>query len=293
MSAATRGMLWMFGAALFFSASVGFVRYLSDIMSTFEIVLFRQLMGLAFMLPWLHRVGVRGLRTNRLPMQSLRSALSYFGMLASYYSFTLIPIADAVALQFTTPLFTTIFAIIFLKELVGQHRWVALLFGFIGVVVIVRPGFGTLNVGIPAALCAAACYAASNVVNRALSRTDSTPVIVFYSFALQVPLAAVPAALAWTTPGWAEVLPLLGFGVVAIAAQWCLTRSLATADASLVEPVMFIRMPCVALIGYFLFAQLPDSWTWVGAAVIFTSTYVLARREAAHQRRLAASGERT
>jgi len=292
MSSATRGMLWMFGAALFFSASVGFVRYLSDVMSTFEIVLFRQIIGMAFMLPWLHRVGIAGLRTRRLPMQSLRSALSYFGMLASYYSFTLIPIADAVALQFTTPLFTTIFAIIFLKELVGQHRWMALLFGFIGVLVIVRPGFGALNVGIPAALCAAACYAASNVVNRSLSRTDSTPLIVFYSFALQIPLAVVPAALAWTTPGWAEVLPLLGFGVVAMAAQWCLTRSLANADASLVEPVMFIRMPCVAVIGYFLFAQLPDVWTWVGGVVIFGSTYLLALREAAHRRRMAAAASK-
>ncbi len=286
MSGATRGMLWMLAAALFFSASVGFVRYLSDIMSTFEIVLFRQLIGMAFMLPWLYRVGIAGLRTRRLPLQGLRSALSYFGMLASYYSFTLIPIADAVALQFTTPIFTTIFAIIFLKEVVGSHRWLALLFGFVGVLIIVRPGLAGLNLGIPAALCAAAFYAGSNVVNRALSRTDSTPLIVFYSFALQVPLAAVPAALTWTTPGWADVLPLLGFGVVAIAAQWCLTRSLATADASLVEPVMFVRMPFVAVIGYFLFAQVPDSWTWVGAAVIFTSTYVLARREAAHRQRL-------
>ena len=85
-------------------------------------------------------------------------------------------------------------------------------------------------------------------------------------------------------------MPLLGFGVVAIAAQWCLTRSLATADASLVEPVMFVRMPFVAVIGYFVFAQVPDSWTWVGAAVIFTSTYVLARREAAHRRRLDGKG---
>lgn len=290
MSAATRGMLWMLAAALFFSASVGFVRYLSDIMSTFEIVLFRQAIGLAFMLPWLYRVGLAGLRTERIGLQTLRSSLSYFGMLASYFSFTLIPIADAVALQFTTPLFTTIFAIIFLKELVRSHRWMALLFGFVGVLIIVRPGMADLNLGIPAALLAASLYAGSNVTNRALSRTDSTPVIVFYSFALQIPLAAVPAAMTWTTPGWADALPLLGFGIVSIAAQWCLTRSLATAEASLVEPVMFIRMPIVAVIGYFLFAQVPDGWSWVGATVIFTSTYVLARREAALQSRANAAG---
>lgn len=288
MTAGTRGMLWMLGAALFFSASVGFVRYLSDVMSTFEIVFARQLMGFLFMLPWLFRNGLAVAYTRRPFLQCARAVLSYLGMLTSYYSFTLMSMADAVALQFTTPLFTTLLAILFLKEIVGFHRWAAIFFGFVGVLIIVRPGFAEVGLGIPIALAAAAFYAGSNVTNRALSRTDSTAVILFYGFALQIPLAAIPAAATWVTPGWEELLPLLGFGVVAITAQWCLTRALATADASLVEPVMFVRLPFVTAIGYFLFAQIPDAWTWVGAAVIFVSTYVLARREAADVRRKAA-----
>lgn len=284
-------MLFMLGAAVMFSASVGYVRYLSDFISTFEIVFFRQVMGLMFMLPWLMRAGMSAAQTNRLPMQGLRSILSYLGMLASYTSFTLIPIADAVSLQFTTPLFTTVLAIIFLKEIVGLHRWSAIFFGFVGVLVIVRPGFEELNMGIPVAICAAVFYASANVVNRALSRTESTAVILFYGFIMQIPLAAIPAAMTWVTPGWDLLWPILGFGVTGIAAQWCLTRALAVADASLVEPVMFVRLPLVSAIGYVLFAEVPDAWVWVGAVVIFTSTIVLARREALHNKRQAAFKE--
>lgn len=285
MTPGTRGMLWMLGAALFFSASVGFVRHLSDTLTAFEIVFLRQVIGVVFMIPWLMRIGVFSMRTKRLPMLTLRAALSYLGMLASYYSYTLISLADAVSLQFTTPLFTTVLAILFLKEIVGKHRWAALVFGFVGVVIIVRPGFEVINIGVPIALFAALVYGSSNVANRALTRTESTSVIMFYGFLLQLPMAAIPAAMTWVTPGWEDVLPLLGFGIVAFGAQYCLTSSLAAADASLVEPVMFIRLPCVAVIGYFLFAQTPDTWTWVGAAVIFTSTYMLARLEAAQERK--------
>ncbi len=278
-------MLWMFAAAVFFSTSVGFVRQLSDTLSTFEIVFIRQLMGITFMIPWLWRIGISAMRTSRMPLLTFRALLSYLGMLASYYSYTLIQLADAVSLQFTTPLFTVILAIIFLKEVVGLHRWTALLVGFIGVAIIVRPGFTDINIGVPIAILAAVFYAGSNVANRALASTEATSVIMFYGFLLQIPMAAVPAVLTWVTPGWEHILPLLGFGIVAFGAQYCLTRSFAVADASLVEPVMFVRLPLVAIIGYFVFSQSPDVWTWVGAVVIFSSTYILARLEAARERK--------
>lgn len=289
MTRATIGIVWMVCAAMFFAVSVGFVRYLSDFMSTFEVVLFRQVLGMALMVPWLIRTGPRELlRTRRLSLHVQRAFWSYFGMLSSYYAYTLITIADATALQFTTPLFTTVFAILFLKEIVGPHRWLAIVFGFVGVLVIARPGFVEFNLGMPFAVVAASFFAASNVTNRALSRTDSTATIVFYGFVLQIPIAALPAAATWVTPGWDIVPALLAFGVVSTTAQWCLARALANADASLVEPVMFLRLPFVAGIGYLVFAQLPDIWTWGGAAVIFVSTWVLAHREVADVRRRAA-----
>ena len=182
MTAGSRGMLWMFAAAVFFSTSVGFVRQLSDTLSTFEIVFIRQLMGITFMIPWLWRIGISAMRTSRMPLLTFRALLSYLGMLASYYSYTLIQLADAVSLQFTTPLFTVILAIIFLKEVVGLHRWTALVVGFIGVAIIVRPGFTDINIGVPIAILAAVFYAGSNVANRALASTEATSVIMFYGF---------------------------------------------------------------------------------------------------------------
>ena len=114
MSRTIRGVLWMAGAALCFSASIGLVRHLSDSMSTFEIVFLRQLLGALVMIPWLWRAGLGALRTRVLPLHCARAAVSYLGMATSYYSVTLIPLADAVSLQFTSPLWVALLAMVLL-----------------------------------------------------------------------------------------------------------------------------------------------------------------------------------
>ena len=213
------------------------------------------------------------------PMDTIRTAVSYLGMATSYYSVTLIPLADAVSLQFTSPLWVALLAMVFLGESVGINRWGAIALGFIGVLVIMRPGFAEIGIGMLIALSAALFYAGGDITVRALSRTDSIPVIMFYGYILQLPLAVVPAALTWTTPGWDVVPALIAFVAVALGAQYCMTVSLSIADASLVTPVLFMRLPFVAAIGFVFFAQTPDNWTWLGAAIILSSTYVLARWE--------------
>ncbi len=279
MSPSISGVLWMAGAALCFSASIGLVRHLSDSMSTFEIVFLRQLMGAAVMMPWLWRAGLGALRTRVLALHGARAALGYLGMAASYYSITLIPLADAVSLQFTSPLWVAVLAMVVLGEKVGLNRWFAVALGFIGVLVIMRPGFAEIGLGMVVALSAALFYAGGDITVRALSRTDSIAVIMFYGYVLQLPFAVVPAALTWTTPGWDAVPALIAFIAVALGAQYCMTVSLSIADASLVTPVLFLRLPLVAVIGVVIFAQTPDTWTWVGAAIILSSTYVLSRWE--------------
>jgi drug/metabolite transporter (DMT)-like permease len=274
----------MAGAALCFSISIALVRQLSESMSTFQIVFLRQLLGAVVMLPWVWRAGVGVLRTQVLPVHGLRAAFGYLGMVASYYSVTLIPLADAVSLQFTSPLWVALMAMFFLGESIGFNRWTAIVLGFLGVLVITRPGFAEISIGMPIALAAALFYAGGDVTVRALARTDSIPVIMFYGYILQLPVAVVPAALTWTTPGWDVVPAFIGFLVVAVGAQWCMTTALSIADASLVTPVLFLRLPLVAVIGYFFFAQTPDTWTIVGAAIILTSTYVLSRWEGRHKK---------
>ena len=280
-----RGIIWMVGAALCLSLSFSFVRHLSDFMSTFEIVLLRQLFGTVIMVPWMLKVGVAGMRTRQIRLHVFRAFLGYSGVALAYFSLVLIPLADSVSLQFTLPLFTAIFASVLLGERVGMHRWMAIVVGFAGVLAIVRPGFAELHIGMLLALGAAAFYAGTDTASRALASRDSTAVIMFYGYILQLPIAAIPAALDWTTPTWAQMPSVLGFLVIATAAQYCITRAFSLAEASLVSPVLFLRLPFVAVIGYVVFDQVTQIWTWVGAGIIVVSTLALARQEARASRR--------
>lgn len=282
------GVLWMAVAAVFFSVTLALVRHLSGTFTVFEIAVFRLAFGLMIMLPWFIRVGPAGLRTNNFWFYCGRAVFAYIGVLVGYYSVVLITIADSVALQFTLPIFTAIFAMLILKERVRTHRWVGVLFGFTGALIIVRPGFAEVNVGMLLALAAALIYAGIDVSTRFLTGKDSVNLILFYGFALQLPIAAVPAAMTWVTPQMGDLPWIAAFVVAAVGAHICITKSFSVAEASLVSPVLYLRLPLVALIGFVFFQELPGIWTWVGGAILFGSTYYSARRDNAIDRAEAA-----
>jgi len=274
------GIIWMVAAAALFSVAFSIVRYLSAWFSTFEITFFAQVVGALIVVPWRLRQGLLAVRTRRFPLHLLRSLSAYGGMLAGYYSLMTISLADSIALQFTLPVWTAILAALFLGERVTVHRWLAIVCGFIGVLVILKPGFAEISIGMIAALAAAAVYAASDTASRAVSSTDRPPLTVFYGFVILVPVSAIPAAATWVAPSLDQLPLIVVFGVFALGAQWCLAKSFSLADASLVSPVLFLRLPFLATIGYFVFGQVTDPFTWIGGAIIFAATYLLARREA-------------
>jgi len=284
-----QGVLWMVLAAFFFAVSVGLVRYLSTTIHAFEQTFWRQVLGLLIILPFVWRNGLIGLRTRQIKTNLLRNLIGYAGISMSFYCVTLIPIAEAMALQFTLPLFTIVFAMLILGEKVGPHRLAATAIGFLGALIILRPGMIAIQFGALVALGSAACLAMSDTLVRRLSRTESTLMIVFYGYVLQTPIAFAAAQPVWVTPSAADWPWLIALGACSFIAQWGLSRAFVLAEASLVSPILFLRLPIVAAIGYAFFAQVPDIWTWVGAAVIFGSSYYAARREASHQRRLAAA----
>ena len=146
------------------------------------------------LLPWLFRVGRSGLRTDNLWLYAVRAAFAYSAMFCGYYSVRLITIADSVALQFTLPIFTLVFAVILLKERAYAHRWIATVLGFAGVLIIVRPGFAEVNIGVAIALAAALLFGVVDVSTRFLARDDGIRTILFYGFILQLPIAVIPAA---------------------------------------------------------------------------------------------------
>ena len=274
------GILWMVGAAFCFTASLTLVKALQDHgLTVFQAVLFRQILGLMLFTPLIIRTWPNLLKTKVPVGHFLRAAGGFVGMCTGYYSLQLISVPDSAALQFTLPIFTMFFAVWILGEKLRSHRVIATLIGFAGVLVIVRPGFADLNHGVFFALAAAAFYASSDTTSRWLARYDPMPAIMVYNFIFMIPMAAVPSAIWWVTPppdSWAYVV---AFAIAGVGAQFCLTRSFGLAEASLVSPVLFLRLPLIALVAWLAFDQRTEAWTWIGAAVIFLSTTWMARVE--------------
>ena len=277
---AIRGIVWMALAAVFFSIVFGLVRHISESINAFEQTFFRHIFGILILAPFIIRGGRASLRTGQLKLNIFRNLIGNGGTTLSFLSVTMISLTDSLTLHFTMPIFAILFALIILKERVGSHRWVAMVLGFFGVLVVLRPGFHDLNPGMLAALAAATCFGLSDVLLRKLSRTDMTLSIVFYSFIFQLPFSLPLALTNWVTPTPMELLWLAAMGAMSFGAQWSLSRAYILADASVVSPVLFIRLPIVSVIGLVFFGQVTDMWTWIGAAIIFGSTYYAARREA-------------
>lgn len=274
-----RAIAWMVFAGASYVSSGALVRFIADGFSPFQLVFLRGVVAMLFLAPMFWRTGIAGLRTTQFRLHCGRSFLTYSGLLLWFYSVTVIPLADYYALLFTLPLFTIAGAVLFLGERAGPRTWVATTVGFIGALVILRPGFVEVSLGAVAALGAGLSYAGVNTCTRVLARKDSATVIVAYVNFLVLLLALVPALMTWSTPGTTDLLVIVGIGVVSTIGQIALTRAIALAEARVIQPFDFLRLPLAALFGYVLFAELPDLWTWVGAIIIFASAYYVLSRE--------------
>lgn len=266
-------------AALLFSMLHSLVRQITADLHPFEVAFLRFGFSLIFILPWMPRSGA-GLRTSRIGLHLLRAAMTVSGTLIWFTAITILPLAQAVALNFTVPLFATIGAKIFLGEVVRARRWIATLVGFCGVLVILRPGFGDTTWPMLLPVAAALSMAASAITMKALTRTDAPITVMFYQNALSVPAFAIIAFFVWQTPSWG----LLGLtaltGLLGVGAHYCLTRAFSMADTSFLMPLDYTRLPFTAAIAFVAFGEVPDIWTWVGAAIIAGSALYIARREA-------------
>ncbi len=279
LSAPLQGALYMTAAAFFFSIMNYLVRLAAQELEPIEVAFFRNLFALLFMLPWLLRVGRSGLATKRLTGHVWRALLGMGAMACWFYSVTLLPLAEAVALNFTVPLFATAGAALILGEVVRARRWTATVVGFLGVMVILRPGFTEITwvTGLP--ILAAAFMAASTLLVKSLSETESPNTIVFYMNLILTPLSLIPALFVWQWPSMTTLFYMALLGLLAAVAQIALTRAYSVADASAVLPLDYTRLPFIAVIAFLAFGEVPDLWTWVGAGIIAASTLYIAHRE--------------
>ena len=283
-----RASLWMVMGSAMAAVLAGLIRHISADMHPFQIVFIRNLFGVVFMLSWLSRIGLGTLRTRRMGLLGLRAVIMLVTMSAWFFALSRMPIAEAVSLHFTAPLFGIVAAILILGETVGLRRWSATLIGFVGMLIILRPGITEIQWPVALVLFSAMTMAVSRIILSILSRTESANTIVTYMVLFMTPMSLVPALFFWRTPSLEQLALLALLGVIGTLTQQCLARAFGAADASFVMPLDYLRLPFTALVGFIAFAQLPDIWTWLGAAVIVAASAYIARREA-QIRRAAAS----
>jgi drug/metabolite transporter (DMT)-like permease len=211
-------------------------------------------------------------------------------MVTWFYGITVVPLATATAVNFTAPLFATIAAVFVLHEDVRLRRWSAVVIGFVGVLVIMRPGAERLDANLLILLLSAASAAMNNITVKFLARTEPPGRIVAMFMIYLTPLSLIPALFVWRWPDPSTFGALVGLGGLGTIAHLSVARALATADASACAPFEFARLPFAALIGFLWFGELTDVWTWAGAAIIAGSSVYVAHREA-RVARLARHGE--
>ncbi|NCF80583.1 MAG: EamA family transporter [Proteobacteria bacterium] len=260
------------------------VRLVSDGMHSFEIVFFRNLFGLVAILPLALRAGIGSLKSRQPGLQLLRSAFGLVAMFTWFYALSVVPIAQATALSFTSVIFGSIGAALLLGERMRLRRWSAVLAGFAGTLVILRPGFGDVDPAALIVVLSSICWAGALLTVKRLSATDSVVCIVTWNSILLTVLSLPLAIPVWVTPSTEQLLWLSLIGLLATLGHLAMTGAFKASDATVVFPVDYTRLLWATVIGYLAFGEIPDIWTWIGGTIIFASTTYISYREATLRR---------
>lgn len=284
-----RGAFWMILTAMAFTAMLVCVRFLAGEYHSVQVVFVRSLVGLVFIVPPLMSAGLAGLKTQRLPMHMARAGFSLAAMGVYYFAVPHLPLADATTYTFAIPLFVVLGAAFVLKEKVDAPRWIATLAGFLGVVILLRPGQGGFSLAVAMVLLSALFYAGAWVTLKFLTSTEKPSVIIVYQNVMIVLLALVPTLFLGKWPDLHGALFLFGVGVFGTMAHFCQAKAFAAADASAITPLDFLRLPFAVFYAWFFFSEPTDVWTWAGAIVIFSSTWYITWHESRAKKRKAAA----
>lgn len=280
-----RGILWLSMGAFLFSIVDVFVKSLGGRFHPIEISFFRYACGFVFLIPLFLRLGRGNLATRRFPLHLLRMGLAFIAQLGIFITVIHMPLADATAFMFSKPLFTTVVAVFLLSEVVSGRRWAATIVGFVGVIVLVRPGAGAIDPFALVAVASAMTFAVANVLIRTLSSTEPTGRILFYYHVGGIVLFAGPTAYVWVMPIGIEWGQLIAIGGLTTIGIFCFMRAFTVGEANAVGPAENLRLIYATVFGFLLFAEIPSFWTVTGAVIIVASTLYIARAEAGGGRR--------
>lgn len=276
-----RGALWMLLAS---AAAAGMSMAIKAVaasgIDSWQITFVRSLGSLVIVIPFMLREGIGLLWTRRWPLHVVRGALTAIAMLSGYHAITQLPLATVTVLFFSTPLFVTGLAAIALREQVGWRRWSATLVGFAGTIIVVRPSTEGVDPAMLFALLAAVCFAVGLIITKILSRTETPATMMMYVTGVSS-VCTLPAGVSvWIWPELSQMAMLLAVILCGTMRSYADIKGYAAGEASVVAPFTYLRVLFAAIGGFLLFAEVPDNWTYTGAAVIIASTLYIAQREA-------------
>lgn len=267
----TRAAGWMAGWLTLMVVIAVSGREAARELSVFQIMLLRSTLGMLMLWPLVRAAGgLRAVRTEKLTQHALRNAVHYAAQYGWFVALTMIPLAQLVSIEFTMPIWSAALAVVFLGERMSGRKWFAVLLGLVGVAVIVRPVAGEIDSGQMIALAAALGFAISIVLVKSLTRTDAAVAISFWMLVVQSAIGLVPALIVWQWPsvhtwGWVVVVAFCG-----TYSHYCFARAMQLADATVVVPMDFLRVPLTALVGWLAYSEGLDLFTLLGIGLILT-----------------------
>ncbi len=285
-----QGALWLVSGGFIFTCNGVMIRLLSDQIESVQTAFFRAVFSVLMLLPLMMTGRVRPWASERKTGHFWRTLMGTLSMVLGFYAVSMLPLADATALGFSQPLFSVCVAALVLREKVRWRRWSATIVGFIGVLVMVRPGEGSLQAGALVALANALTVSLSILLVRRLSASE-TPLMILTQFAIwSTLLLTLPAIWVWRWPdAWGWTLAI-GVSASATVGQYFWVQAFKAGEMSAVAPFEYLRLPFAVFMGWLIWGQMPEIWTYVGAAIVIASALYIAQREAqlARERRLAA-----
>ena len=262
------------------------IKLLSQDLNPFIIAFYRCLFGVIIMLPFMIYNYPEAWKTHNIKLQFVRSAINVYSMISWFTAIGTLQLEKAAAIGFTTPLFTTILAIIFLGEVIRIQRITALIIGFIGILVVIRPGYIPFESGALWLLSAAITFSIVIIIVKKLTEKDSSLTTAFYQMAFMVPPTFFIALFFWESINISQILLFIFVAIAGFITQFSFAQCLKMAETTFIMPIQFTKLIWLSLIGYFFFMEVPDIWTWIGASIIFSSILFIAYREAINKNSL-------
>ena len=267
--------------SIFFFSFMGiFIRKSSEDIHIFEVIFFRNLLACLIIIPLMYSSGLASFKMHRPRLFVWRAVFVSLGMFAGFSALTLIPLAQATAISFTAPIFVTILASFVFGEVLKFRRITAILIGFIGMLIIVQPGTGDVSFGVYLAFIGAFFHSINLLLVKKLTTHETANAIIVWMVIMLVPISFVPAIFVWEWPSALTWLYLWCLAICGTVGHSFFTRAYSLAEITSLQPFQFIKLPMIAFLAWVIFSEVPAYWTWLGGAIIFSSTVYITRREA-------------